>query len=228
VGARVVPQGHAQADERDSYGHRQRPVERLRQHREPCRRERADGEQAGSPAVEDVRAGHGKTEQDPAEDVAGSGQVEQHLDSADVAGRHEAVRCGDDVVDETGLGVDQLGQDRGRDDLDAQQRQEPDREEQVADQTEGAGRAVLTQVHARDAGEGEDGHDRLGDASGDPLVRLGGEGVGARVTDLDGDVDEPGDRGGDGCRLGETGGGDAHDVAPRPGAGPGVRWCRGR
>ena len=107
----VAPQGDAEADERDALGDGERPVERLRQHRERGGPDGADGQQDGRPAGEDAGAEQGDAEEEAAEQVAGAGQVEQGLQAADVTVRGAAGGGDDDVVDESGLGVDQVGQD---------------------------------------------------------------------------------------------------------------------
>lgn len=56
-------------------------------------------------------AEQGDAEDEAAEDVAGSAEVEQGLETADVTVFNSAISGCDGVVDEPGLGVDQVGQD---------------------------------------------------------------------------------------------------------------------
>ena len=102
----VAPQRDAEADQGDTFGDGQRPVERLRQDGErgggdACSRE----QQHRGPAGQTCGPEQGDAEDEPAEHVAGTGDVEQDLQVADVTGRGAAGGGDDDVVDEAGLGV---------------------------------------------------------------------------------------------------------------------------
>jgi hypothetical protein len=113
--------------------------------------------------------------------------------------------------------VRQAGENEGGDDFSGEHEQVTGTEDQVADPSEYACLANLTQVHAGDADERERRHDRLGRAAHHPIGGCDGMDVHGRVLNLDGDEDQAGQRGADAGGPGEAGSGNGHDCAPCPG-----------
>jgi hypothetical protein len=91
------------------------------------------------------------------------------------------------IFDVVGRGMRQRGENRGRDDLDAQHEQIAGGEQHVADEAEDPCLPDLTQVHAGDAGKCQRGHERLCGAANGPVGGGDRRDVHRWVVDLDAD-----------------------------------------
>jgi hypothetical protein len=116
----------------------------------------------------------------------------------------------DDVVDEDGIGRDELRQDERGHVGHARHEEVATAEHEVPEQSEDPVAANLAEVHPGDGDERQDGHQHLETVANDHLGRRDGGGVEVRMADLDADEEHSG---ADRCRRGgpsERAGCDGH------------------